>query len=153
MRHPRLHRTASIASFTLGIVCMALWPVSYWRSIGVVAELWTNFYAGIVCHRGSIALFWRHGPYVVARFDWFAEPARTDPRIHQFLNFLWSSAFVTAIGIPLWLCSIVFAYLAIRLLRTPKLPTPGLCSTCGYDLRATPDRCPECGTIAAKAPS
>jgi hypothetical protein len=42
-----------------------------------------------------------------------------------------------------------FTSLVMRLRRRAATKT-GLCFKCGYDLRATPNRCPECGTIRAE---
>ena len=53
---------------------------------------------------------------------------------------LWYAA-ALAIGAVVWLA--VQERIARRILK--RLMT-GLCPACGYDLRASPDRCPECGT-------
>jgi hypothetical protein len=54
------------------------------------------------------------------------------------------------IVIELWILAVASgssATLWILILCRRRFPLPGKCITCGYDLRATPDRCPECGTI------
>jgi len=54
--------------------------------------------------------------------------------------------------IPYWFLALLFAAAPIhwaRVLRLWRRHGGGHCRACGYDLRATPGRCPECGTPAA----
>src|SRR5262245_36508395 len=55
-----------------------------------------------------------------------------------------ANALVGALGICL-------IFRADRREKREKRRTAGLCVRCGYDLRATPERCPECGTIPEPA--
>lgn len=63
------------------------------------------------------------------------------------------SGVATRIGVPFWL-PLMFAIVPplwwlIQRLRTLRRRHDGLCRECGYDLRASRERCPECGTPIA----
>jgi hypothetical protein len=62
--------------------------------------------------------------------------ANTQNLIISYWTLLVASAVLTCVtGLP-----------TFRRLRRGRRVARNLCATCGYDLRASPERCPECGT-------
>jgi hypothetical protein len=66
--------------------------------------------------------------------------------------------YLRIITLPLWLVAAVSAtfpaiWVAVGLtnrIHRRRRFLAGFCATCGYDLRASPDLCPECGTMSPK---
>ena len=86
-----------------------------------------------------------------AQFEYFHSDRRT-LFVGTMSAWMWGFQIV---GVPLWLPALVFAvppvvWLVRRRIARRRLRT-GLCSGCGYDLRASREfgRCPECGRPAA----
>ena len=61
---------------------------------------------------------------------------------------------IQSILIPQWFFIVCFGFLptraVLRWVRKRRRERNALCVNCGYDLRATPDRCPECGKVPGK---
>ena len=58
------------------------------------------------------------------------------------------SADITYLALPDWLLTLGTSLAPIVwLTRYRPRAASGLCRRCGYDLRAMPDRCPECGAV------
>jgi hypothetical protein len=130
-------------------------------------ELPANLYRGLTLRTGRACVDWTWGiHYEVTsdaaghlRFERASyEPVSLWPHGERFWNWLGfdggheigaDNTFVTT---PLWSLLLVTAVLpaiaTVGFVRARRQRTGALrCPACGYDLRATPERCPECGLL------
>jgi len=78
---------------------------------------------------------WRVGRFSYAHDDWSG---------------IWHGR---SVRFPMWAAVVLFSVLPLRWFwrgrEVRRWRARGLCLTCGYDPRGTPDRCPECGDPVA----
>jgi hypothetical protein len=161
---------ASVVSLLLCAGTAALWVRSYWRADAVaISSEQRAFQCGIASGRlrlGMITLLEEGGRWQPG-FAQSHYPAEVDPPTRRFpitpANLGFAAEHVMRgrnndswlVMVPLWLPLLLFAGTALairtaagRLLRAERRRR-GLCPSCGYDVIATPDRCPECGAVPA----
>jgi hypothetical protein len=84
----------------------------------------------------------KFGLVTVGWFSWENRQPFPGYREYDVILRLWILATIFAL-----LPAVHFRNVAVRLLCRSSKDDRGRCQVCGYDLRATPDRCPECGTM------
>ena len=174
----RLFNLAAAASLVLCVATAALWVRSFFVGLGME---WGYDTAGnslfMGCSRGKLFIgktsispaslqrhgFWFHSDRPVDLLDGLDSAQGPNTRRNfRFLGFAWFTISVPAIRqtiwfVPCWAVVLVTAASGYGLMRRRRFAA-GLCPTCGYDLRATPQeggalltRCPECGTECGTA--
>lgn len=92
---------------------------------------------------------WQDGMLIRAGNPASPIPATSSAQMSVWLLYM-PNWMVNLLAIPPLIWGIYFVR---RRLRNKRMKNPFSCTGCGYDLRATPDRCPECGKMAKNGAS
>ncbi|HZL35691.1 MAG TPA: hypothetical protein VFC78_10305, partial [Tepidisphaeraceae bacterium] len=143
----RLFTLLSALSLVLCLGVCAMWISSYWLEEGYILTLRNSpSFNFVVFRSGGIE-------YVRARDfrNQNQNPAELVQVNWRFAGFWHESQDASvSIGVPYWSVALLFSCMPgiwfwVRIRRRDSVP--GRCCSCCYDLRATPDRCPECGMV------
>ena len=163
----RLFNLAAVVSLVLCTVTVALWTRGYTvanrvglrGSTGTLVEIMYSVYSG-----GGRLEVYTHIPFerVPPRVHWESfppPPVWTPPPGHGWespVTFAYQGRIGTkalwSLTVSHWVVVLVasitpLAWLVREVCRGRRRWAAHLCAHCGYDLRATPARCPECGSV------
>jgi hypothetical protein len=147
LRQRRFHFRNGLALF-LCVALAVIWVRSHWYVDQIVSGFGTHRWL-IILNSGVLQVGRSQANATPPGSKWYIfsvgeYPANTS----RFFYFVKAAGTGWAFGIPMRFFVIAsLLWFSIEWHRSRSYP-PGFCSHCGYDLRATPYRCPECGAAA-----